>query len=865
MEEIAEKKIPFWLEEWTRNVNINKTRPQSWKPIPITEKYIEVKKRAITTPARISSSHSSLDLLDDDLINDITTEDEEVDRLFPKNDSDQSWHTPEINTPDKSWHTPEISTPTDSFLSILEEEFGELTLPSRRNSSGLSNNEERYTPSLLTVPSELDKYHYRRFSGTTKPLMNNFYELNDKNSNTEGRNQGFEKRLEESWSSLDIFNQRHRGRISKRIDAADFKILDDMMLLDSENKAKDGGSVSPQSVKPETPVEKEDFIIPELPSGRHMKFDITSTWGDRHYVGLNGIEIFSVTGELVQISSNPADINVLPEYSKDPRVVENLLDKVNRTRDDMHLWLTPFTQGKHHYISITLEQVQTIAMIRIWNYNKSRIHSYRGVKDMQITLDDKKIFEGEIARASGGILGNTDTFGDTILFTTDDDILELVSQHDDAFHSVMNKVTESVKSIFPERPLTADVGDVRPMTCPGLTKIQSETEVAGAVLCLQTMCIKLISSWGLNTIGLTGIEVLGETGEPLEIKNIVAEPLSNSNSIIRLVDGVNETIERKHMWRTDLSKSSILLWLVISVPVHISAINVWNYNESEELSYAGVKHLKIMIDDKEICEEALVRKAPGHCHYKICQKIPLIKSSNINVEPVDSIMKSLLSPRGLRPLNFEEYESPEMPAGFVFQFQLLSSWGDPYYIGLNGIELYDINGRWIPITEDHISAHPSSVNILEGINDDVRTPDKLVDGVNSTVDGRHMWLAPILPGVINTIYIVFDVVTTLSMIKLWNYGKTSSRGVKEFGILVDDLLVYNGILECTDSGENSIPNRTVIFSREMECIKSRKNARSRHSLDASRISVISADQSKRPFTSLQVPMDYSRSKSVLDF
>lgn len=64
--------------------------------------------------------------------------------------------------------------------------------------------------------------------------------------------------------------------------------------------------------------------------------------------------------------------------------------------------------------------------------------------------------------------------------------------------------------------------------------------------------------------------------------------------VVRLVDGVNETIERKHMWRTDLSKSSILLWLVISVPVHISAINVWNYNESEELSYAGVSILIFM-------------------------------------------------------------------------------------------------------------------------------------------------------------------------------------------------------------------------------------------------------------------------------
>ena len=33
-----------------------------------------------------------------------------------------------------------------------------------------------------------------------------------------------------------------------------------------------------------------------------------------------------------QIRADPADINVLPEYSSDPRVVQNLLDGVNRTR-----------------------------------------------------------------------------------------------------------------------------------------------------------------------------------------------------------------------------------------------------------------------------------------------------------------------------------------------------------------------------------------------------------------------------------------------------------------------------------------------------------------------------------------------------
>lgn len=47
-----------------------------------------------------------------------------------------------------------------------------------------------------------------------------------------------------------------------------------------------------------------------------------------------------------------------------------------------------------------------------------------------------------------------------------------------------------------------------------------------------------------------------------------------------------------------------------------------------------------------------------------------------------------------------------------------------------------------------IAAFPDSVNSLEGVCGDVRTPDKLIDQVNDTSDGRHMWLAPILPGLV---------------------------------------------------------------------------------------------------------------------
>jgi len=50
-----------------------------------------------------------------------------------------------------------------------------------------------------------------------------------------------------------------------------------------------------------------------------------------------------------------------------------------------------------------------------------------------------------------------------------------------------------------------------------------------------------------------------------------------------------------------------------------------------------------------------------------------------------------------------------------------------------------------------VAAYPESVNVLSDITSDVRTPDKLIDGVNDTVDGRHMWLAPILPNIVRCI------------------------------------------------------------------------------------------------------------------
>jgi len=62
-------------------------------------------------------------------------------------------------------------------------------------------------------------------------------------------------------------------------------------------------------VKIETKVEKlisnsfieSDFEIPDMPFGWWIEIHIYDTWGDPHYLGMSGIEIFNNEGEFIKI------------------------------------------------------------------------------------------------------------------------------------------------------------------------------------------------------------------------------------------------------------------------------------------------------------------------------------------------------------------------------------------------------------------------------------------------------------------------------------------------------------------------------------------------------------------------------------
>lgn len=140
------------------------------------------------------------------------------------------------------------------------------------------------------------------------------------------------------------------------------------------------------------------------------------------------------------------------------------------------------------------------------------------------------------------------------------------------------------------------------------------------------------------------------------------------------------------------------LTLIINI---ITGLRLWNYNENIEKTFAGVRIMKIFIDNKlfpnPLTKDStfVLRRAPGNVNYDYVQEIEFT-----NIQQYLTL-EAIYNFNDITKYDDDiSFEHPIMPEGFVFQIVIYTTWGDQYYVGLNGIELYDHLGRMIILSEN---------------------------------------------------------------------------------------------------------------------------------------------------------------------
>ena len=380
----------------------------------------------------------------------------------------------------------------------------------------------------------------------------------------------------------------------------------------------------------------------------------------------------------------------------------------------------------------------------------------------------------------------------------------------------------------------------------------------------------------------------------------------------KLVDGTNATVDDRHMWLIPYTKHGdhvleidLLQGKKDRAPVAVCGVRVWNYNKTVDDAHRGVKCVTFDVDGQVVyprsgwtgdspskCDSnsdspvVTLRKAHGNVDYDYGQTVWFsTQPEKYQTATQSSRTKGRKRVRRARTTGFngyvrpvinQTYETPLLPSGHVFRLALNATWGDPYYIGLNRIEMYDEHDQLIvvrgtsssnsnssgsnssgsdssssvgttPMIQNDlygkIYAHPHSVNDLLPENErllqeassrgvvcrpedriirDGRVPGNLVCQKRDGVAAAACWLSPLRSSLDhndmtpNYVYVTFDRPTTLSRIKIFNYSKTPSRGVSSFDIAVDDCHVYSGTLEPSTSLSLCQNGQSVLFTNDLQ-------------------------------------------------
>jgi len=553
--------------------------------------------------------------------------------------------------------------------------------------------------------------------------------------------------------------------------------------------------------------------LPRTPVGTALVLTVHSTWGDPAWVGLQGLQVIDTRGRLVSapvsvtggpslasikceaLDSSLEDASSLShtrseraagrEGSRDPA---GLVTGACLTTDPTAAWTAPWPSGLLHpsvSLTLTFTQPVEIALVRVWNYNRSRPHSYAGVRLVSLLLDGVLLFRGECRKAPGHVratqaLTPLASCSETLLFSDDVDVVAVVSAGDP--HGYL--VTSPGEGLFEGYMASAGAAgeedsialetSVRPSTSEGIRRraqallspthgmwasMAEDAEEEEAPVEQEQTGVESLAPHpaGVPAVSdeeiLTALDAMGSVrvddsvtlGETV-LQGVLAPWAATAGTGLSSFD--NGTLPNGGVAAVFGASSFALnaaapdkMWDVDAALAEIEGRgqSEWHGDEEELLAAA----LADSLDEAGGRGQLAVSHGP-HTHASPTSPLPEPTVRPRALASPDKRASASGRTPGRLGMTLPLFT---LPRGRYLTLRILSTWGDPHYVGLSGIAVHVAvpasagSDRGVveelPLATDALFAVPDCVG-----PDDPRTLDKLVDGVNAGTDDTHMWLVP---------------------------------------------------------------------------------------------------------------------------
>ena len=135
-----------------------------------------------------------------------------------------------------------------------------------------------------------------------------------------------------------------------------------------------------------------------------IKIKLLSNYGNFYFIGLTGLNLIDKNNKIINIENAisigalPKDLRTIYNNENDYRVFENIFSNLNNTIDENFMWLT--IKNPIPYIEIVFKKEMTLSRIDFWNFNEP-FNLDKGVKDIEIIIDDKKKFNFILIKGLG--------------------------------------------------------------------------------------------------------------------------------------------------------------------------------------------------------------------------------------------------------------------------------------------------------------------------------------------------------------------------------------------------------------------------------------------------------------------------------